>query len=149
LENWLAKAQNSFPELQGFLFEHQFHDTPMALWIDLFDLLQIAYEEQPVNDNLIGRIYDYAAWCFEQPDADSAETNLSSAAAFGLIEDIPLEKRTMDDLYRWMSIESFLGFENLFRYHLDTEDSYRKFHDEFHGKEEELFRAFANLSASS
>jgi hypothetical protein len=103
----------------------------MALWIDVFYLLHMAYEEQPVNDNLIGRIYDYAAWCFEQPDANSTETDLSSAAAFGLIEDIPLDKRAMDDLYRWMSVESFPGFENLFRYHLDTEDSYRKFHDDF------------------
>ena len=91
----------------------------------------MAYEEQPVNDNVIARIYDYASWCFAQPEKEDDETDLSDAAAFGLIENIPLEKRATDDLYRWMSVESFLGFENLFRYHLDTEDAYRKFHDEF------------------
>jgi hypothetical protein len=49
LENWLVKAQELLPELQGFLFADHCHDTPMALWIDLFDLLQIAYEEQPLS----------------------------------------------------------------------------------------------------
>jgi hypothetical protein len=96
----------------------------------LFSLLSRAYEGQPFNDDLIGRIYDYAAWCFAQPQRENAENDLSSATAVGLIEDIPLDRKVSEDLYRWMSIESFEGFENLFRYHLG-EDEYRVFHDEF------------------
>ncbi|HET9839023.1 MAG TPA: hypothetical protein VFR84_12365 [Candidatus Angelobacter sp.] len=130
MENWLTKAQNSFPELQGFLFEQHFHDTPMALWIDLFDLLQMAYAQQPANDDLIGRIYDYAAWCFAQPDADDVENDLSDATAVGFIESIPLAKKACEDLYRWMSIESFEGFKNLFRYHL-SEEQYEVFREDF------------------
>ena len=120
-----------FPELQGFLFEGHDFDNPRSLWIDLCSLLIMAYEEMPNNDEMIGRIYDYAAWCFAQPEADDVETDLSSATAVGFIENIPLDPKVSGDLYRWMSVESFLGFENLFRYHLDTEDAYRKFHDEF------------------
>jgi hypothetical protein len=66
LENWLVKAQDLFPELQDFLFADHFHDTPVALWTDLDYLLHTAYEELPVNDDLLGRIYDYASWCLEQ-----------------------------------------------------------------------------------
>ena len=59
-----------FPELQGFSFEHHCHDTPVALWIDLFSLFTGAYENSPVNDDLISRVYDYAAWCFQQPKTE-------------------------------------------------------------------------------
>jgi hypothetical protein len=131
LENWLVKAQELFPELQSFLFVDHFHDTPMALWIDLDYLLHTAYEELPVNDDLIGRIYDYASWCLDQPDTRGSETDLSGTIAFCLIESITFEKQASADLYRWMSVESFLGFENLFRYRLDTEAAYCKFRDGF------------------
>ena len=130
MENWLTKAEAMFPELQGFLFSHQFRDTPLALWIDLFDLLETAYQEQPVNDNLIGRIYDYAAWCFAQPETEDAEYDLSDATAVGLIESIPRVKTAAADLYRWMSVKSFDGFENLFRYFL-SDEQYRAFREDF------------------
>jgi hypothetical protein len=131
LENWLIKAQELFPELQSFLLVDHFHETPMALWIDLDYLLHTAYEELPVNDDLIGRIYDYASWCLDQPDTQGSKTDLSGTIAFCLIESITFEKQASDDLYRWMSSESFLGFEDLFRYRLDTEAAYCKFRDEF------------------
>jgi hypothetical protein len=130
LEYWLAKALEQVPELLDETFQHHFYNSPADLWIDLFCLFASSYEEQSINDDLIGRIYDYAAWCFEQPETSDAETDLSDATAFGLIEDIPLDRKVSGDLYRWMSVESFLGFESLFRYHLD-EDAYRKFCDEF------------------
>ena len=134
MEDWLSKALDAFPELQGFLFEGHDQDNPTSLWIDLFSLLQSAYDKVPSNDDLIRRIYDYGAWCLEQPQTDDRETDICEATAFGLIEDIPLDRKVSEDLYRWMSVESFLGFETLFRYHLDTEDAYRKFRDEFLAK---------------
>jgi len=79
---------------------------------------------------LIGRIYSYAAWCFEQPDTNDTEADLSDATAIGLIETIPLDRKASDDLYRWITVEAFDGFENLFRYHLEDE-AYRAFRAEF------------------
>jgi hypothetical protein len=136
LENWLVKAQELFPELQGFLFADHCHDTPVALWIDLDYLLHTAYEEQPVNDDLIGRIYDYASWCLEQPETEGSETDLSGNVAFCLIDSIAFEKHASDDLYRWMSSESFDGFEELFRYHLSPEQ-YKAFRDDFMRKKKQ------------
>lgn len=130
MEDWLAKAQELFPELQGNLFDNHIHDRPMALWIDLFDLLQMAYEEVPINDDLIGRIYEYAAWCFAQPESQDVKYDLSDATAVGLIESIPLAKKAAADLHRWISAESFDGFESLFRYHLPDEQ-YRAFREDF------------------
>jgi hypothetical protein len=76
----------------------------------------------PWNEDLIRRIYDFADWCLKQPSTSDVETDVSSAVAIAFIEDLPLDKRITDDLHRWMSIESFKGFENLFRYHLSEEE---------------------------
>lgn len=105
----------------------------MGLWIELYQTLLRVYEEQPVDDERIGRIYDYAAWCFEQPGTGSAETDPSSAVAVSLVENIPLDKTISEDLYRWISVDSFNGFEPLFRYHL-ADAQYQRFAASFHEK---------------
>jgi hypothetical protein len=128
LEQWQAKALESFPRLEEEINRNE--GGPLSLWGELYLALVKAYEEHPINEDLIGKIYDYAAWCFSQPQTDDVGTDLSSAAAVGLIESIPLDKRVSDDLYRWLSLETFVGCESLFRYHLSDED-YRKFSDEF------------------
>src|SRR3984893_1821144 len=134
MKNWRAKALEDFRTLQEMI-EEQSGIT--ALWFELYNLLEVAYEEQPVNDELIGKVYDYAAWCFNQPqDPDTGIEDPSSAAAVGLIENIPLNKHISEDLYRWFSAEAFDGFENLFRYHL-SDEKYRKFSEEFRRKRRE------------
>jgi ATP phosphoribosyltransferase regulatory subunit HisZ len=58
------------------------------------------------------------------------ETDLSNAVAVSFIENIPLNKNVSNDMHRWMSRESFEGFEQLFRYHLSDEE-YRQFEKDF------------------
>ncbi len=128
MENWRAKAVEAFPELQAVIQEQS---GIVALWIELYCLLQAAYEEHPVNDTFIGEVYDYAAWCVNQPqDQGASSEDPSSAAAVCLIENIPLNKKVSDDSYRWLSVETFRGCETLFRYHL-SEEEYRTFSDDF------------------
>ena len=134
MEDWRIRALERLPELEDEINGNQ--GGPMGFLSDLFFALTTAYEQNPVNDDLIGRIYDYAAWCFQQPDTGNAETDLSSAAAVGLIEDLPLSKAVSADLYRWLSIETFEGFESLFRYHL-SEEEYRIFHANFINKKKQ------------
>jgi hypothetical protein len=130
LEEWQAKALELFPDLRE-LIEKQ--SAPMGLWIELTFKLDDLYGEEPPNDERIGRFYEYAAWCFQQPQTDSAKTDLGTAVAVCFIEDIPLHKRIATDVHRWMSAGSFHGFENLFRYHLSDEE-YKRFSAEFHAK---------------
>jgi hypothetical protein len=51
------------------------------------------------------------------------------------MENLPLDQRVSEDLYRWLSLETFEGCENLFRYHL-SDEQYRKFSSEFTEKKE-------------
>jgi hypothetical protein len=136
MDEWQEKAFDLFPELRDEIDRYQPYG-PTGLWIDLFNKLQRAYDEEPVNDEMIKRIYGFAVWCFEQPSTNSVETDLPSAAAMGLIEDIPLDTRVANDLYRWMSVEAFDGFENLFRYHL-SESEYGAFREEFMRKKKDF-----------
>jgi hypothetical protein len=131
LERWLAKARELFPELLELVDRNQ--SGPLGLWGDLFMELEKAYEVQPINEDLIARIYNYAAWCFRQPETGEVSTDLSSATAMGLIESIPLNKRVSDDLFRWMSQETFDGCEKLFRYHLSDQE-YGNFSLDFSAK---------------
>ena len=130
MENWRAKALEYFPTLQEMIEKQP---NAMSLWIELALELEHVYEEKSPSDERIGQFYDYAAWCFKQPQTQSAETDLGTAVAVCFIEHIPLHKGISNDVYRWMSAGSFDGFENLFRYHLD-DGQYKKFSDEFHAK---------------
>jgi hypothetical protein len=133
LEDWRVKALEYFPD-QRELIEQE--SGPMGLWIELHYLFVTAYDE-PIDLERIAKVYDYAAWCFEQPDTGDADNDPSSAAAVAFIENIPLDKRVSDDLCRWMSAQTFSGFENLFRYHL-SDDEYLKFAADFHERKKQF-----------
>jgi hypothetical protein len=134
MEDWQKRALQTFPELEEELNRNSL--GPGGLWVDLLNALTSACEEDPVNDDLIGRISDYAAWCFKQPDTGDVETDLASATGVGLMENLPLDKAVSADLHRWLSVETFEGCENLFRYHL-SDAEYRNFRDEFMRKKSE------------
>ena len=134
MEPWRAKAIQVFPELRELILAQT---NPMSLWIELHLVLERVYDQIPVDEDQIRQIYDYASWCFEQPDTGDVETDTSTAAAVAFVEHIPLDERVSDDLYRWMSIQSFNRFEDLFRYHLSDEE-YRRFAADFHQKKKQF-----------
>jgi hypothetical protein len=131
MPDWQAKAIEPFPEFEEHIYDNQL--GPSGLWIDLYAALVSAYDEQPINEDLIGRIYDFAGWCFAQPGTKDIETDVSNAAAVGLFENVPLDKRVSEDLYRWISTETFEGCKNLFRYLL-SEEEYSAFSSQFREK---------------
>jgi hypothetical protein len=133
LGDWRVKALEHFPDLQELIEQAS---GPMGLWIELHGLFLNAYDE-PIDLERIGKVYDFARWCFEQPATGDVETDLSNAAAVAFVENIPLDKRVSDDLYRWMSAQSFDSFEELFRYHLSDEE-YRRFAADFHQKKKQF-----------
>jgi hypothetical protein len=120
------KALGYFPELRDLI---ESNCAPLDLWGELFLVLQRAYDD-PINEVLIGTIYDYAQWCFSEPNTENIDTDLPNAVAIGFIESLPLDQRISQDLFRWLSVETFDGLENLFRYHL-SDAEYRKFSFEF------------------
>jgi hypothetical protein len=133
MEYWLTKAAEYLPDLEDVITREQSMSGPMALWIDLHYELVKAYQVSPLNESLIRRIYDFARWCLNQPSTSDASTDLPTAVAVAFIEHLPRDRRISEDLHRWMSLESFKGFEDLFRYHLSDEE-YRQFSKDFMSK---------------
>ena len=130
MEDWRAKAVEYFPELRELIEQES---SPLSLWIELYHVLVDAYDEQPINEELIGKVYDYASWCFKQPETGNIETDPANGVAVSFMEDIPLNRRISDDLYRWVSSETFDGCEPLLRYVLNDEE-FQRFATDFHRK---------------
>lgn len=133
MEEWRAKAFEYFQDFHDLIEEET---GPIGLWIQLRYKLVRAYDKEPLNEEFIGKIYDYASWCLEQPSTGDANTDPSSAVA-GFIEDIPRDERISDDLYRWMSAETFDGSENLFRYSL-SDEKFERFAANFHNRKKDF-----------
>ena len=133
MESWRTKAIEFFPELRDLV---QKQATPLTLWTELYLVLVRFYDEGPIDDDQIRKVYAYARWCLVQPNTESVETDASSAAAVGFVESIPLNRRICEDLHRWVSAETFDGCENLFRYHLDDKQ-FQDFSADFHRRKRE------------
>jgi hypothetical protein len=136
LQDWQAKALEYFPDLRDLIEQES---NPLNLWIELYHVLVIAYDQEPINEDRIGKIYDYASWCLKQPETGNSKTDPSSGVAVSFIEDIPLNRRISDDLYRWMSAETFNDCEPLFRYMLNDEE-FKSFSASFHSKKKQFSR---------
>jgi hypothetical protein len=128
LESWRAKAIELFPDLRDLIEEEP---SALSLWIELYLVLARIYDQDPIDEHRIRKIYDYASWCFAQPETGSRDTDASSGVAVSFVESIPLNQRISEDLHRWMSLETFDGCENLFRFHLD-EKQFQDFSAAFH-----------------
>jgi hypothetical protein len=134
VEQWRAKALEYFPDLRALIEEQT---GPMDFWIELSYRLGRVYDQQPLDDAFIARVYAYAAWCFKQTSTGDVKSDPSSAVAVAFIEDIPLNKQVADDMHRWVSSETFDDCEALFRYCL-SDKAYEKFATDFRRKKKEF-----------
>ncbi len=96
-----------------------------------------AYDRDPIDEDRIRKIYEYASWCFNQPETGDKDTDPSSGVAVSFIEDIPLSQRITEDLHRWMSAETFNDCEPLFRYVLNEEE-FQNLSASFHKRRKEF-----------
>lgn len=117
MEPWLSKALEMVPELGPNLDYIEDIGTPMYLWIELHMLFERAYEE-PRNDDLIRRIYEYAGWCFEQDPQPRAAQDLPTCVVVGLYEHIPQLPAARADMPHWFTRQEVLGMRQVFSYHI-------------------------------
>ena len=134
LDEWRARALEYLPEFRSLIEEQT---GPTDLWIELSHQLVKEYDRQPIDEERIGRVYDYAAWCAVEPDTGDPERDPSRAVAVGFLEDLPLNRRVADDLHRWISAEAFAGCEALFRCAL-SEQEYQRFAANFRRKRKQF-----------
>jgi hypothetical protein len=103
----------------------------MRLWIDLWFPFTEAHTT-PVDEELIGQIYDYASWCWTESRSYHSQT----AVACAFYEHLPLEPKVREQIAKWISVDLFEGLKEVFRYHLG--EQLGEFVREFYEQREKL-----------
>lgn len=132
MSTWRRIALETLPELRQTI---ERADSPMVLWIELHWALERAYCLQPPDDDRIARLYRYAEWSWDSPNADAR-----SAVACAFYEHIPQNGTIARDLSRWMTTERFRQLEEVFRYFL-SEEQFQKFRTRFLDRREHIGRS--------
>jgi hypothetical protein len=112
--DWGREAFTRFPDL---IEDLDFVSSPYDVWFVLTEAFKKAYKA-PRNEDLISRIYAYAAWCCEQPRGETAENDLGSCVCVCFYEHIPQSPEALEDMPRWFSRADVLAMRELFSYHV-------------------------------
>ena len=98
----------------------------MALWCEVHSLFEDAFRHG--NNDLVGRVFQYAAWCIDT--AKPQPTDASTAAVCAFYEHLPLIAGLPEQLHRFLPRQRFLHIQHAFRYHL-TEPEFVHFRDAY------------------
>jgi hypothetical protein len=130
MKEWQEVAMKMLPELQSEIIGSE---TPMSLWVEIPYYFDEAYEE-PRNESLIERIYQYADWCLDQDKGETAEEHLPTCVVTCFGEHIPTCKAARDDMPRWFSFEEVMANKYFFEYLL-TEEEFEELKEIYSNKE--------------
>jgi hypothetical protein len=104
---WRRTALEMLPEFTQLISDA---DSPMALWIELLLEFQDAFEEQ--NASRVGKIVEYAKWCWRARDGDTV-----NAVACGFLEHLPEHEGMRARIPFWFSRAEFEELRQVFSYH--------------------------------
>ena len=113
MNSWRQKAEQMFPELQSSL---EIADTPYLLWYELQRIFEQAYDQE--NASIIGRIYEYAKWCGQQPRGKTAEDDLLTCVTVSFYEHIPQHPKALEDMPRWFTQQEVETMKEVFSYYV-------------------------------
>jgi hypothetical protein len=111
---WRREAVSRLPELRTLV---ERAGSPMALWVDLAIPFEDAFGAG--DDDLVRRIFDYAAWCLDT--ASREPTDASTAAWCAFYEDLPDVPGLVEKLPQFLTWEHFLRVETALRTSLDDD----------------------------
>jgi hypothetical protein len=117
--DWRAEALAKFPELAQTI---EAVDSPMGLWSELSLAFEVAYEEEPVDREMIRRIYDFADWCLQQEQVDDARFDLPTCVITCFYEGIPRSPAARAEMHKWFSREELERGREVFGYFLNDEE---------------------------
>lgn len=120
MPDWREKADALFPELAE---EFEWVDSPMSLWITLNTEFKLAYEE-PRNESLIHRVYEYANWCVqqEQTEEKDATKHLLTCVVVCFWEPLPTNHNARADMPNWFTYEDIVSDRPIFSYYLTEQE---------------------------
>jgi hypothetical protein len=113
---WQDEAIRRFPD---YAEKFRGANSPYTLWNDLWHIVESAYESG--DSALVGEIYAYAKWCTLQPRGETAEDDLATCVNTCFVEHIPTNKKALDDMPNWFTLEDVTRMKETFSYHVGPE----------------------------
>jgi hypothetical protein len=114
---WRAVALQLFPEFRS---EIKQAESAHGVFFELFPAIRDAYWSNPIDEDRIERIYEYAFWCIA-PDQHPDEQGAALASFF---EHLPGITQAWRDLPRWATPEQISMLRERLREYLVEESSY-------------------------
>lgn len=115
MAKWRAAAIERLPE-QRELIAHA--ENVMALWTELLQLLEKAYDVEPRQEALIAGIYAFADWCVQAPRTEEGERDPFTAVVVCFYEHIPSHRAARADMPRWFEYAEVVQSRSVFAYHI-------------------------------
>ena len=112
---WRRVALETLPEYSSLIDDAE---SPMALWVELQTKFMFLSEGGNPDENLIGRVFKYARWCFRSGRTERFLSDAGTAAVCAFYEHLPTNQAIRNDLHRWLSREEFNELSGAFRYRL-------------------------------
>jgi hypothetical protein len=109
---WIEEAHRRFGDRED-VFEYA--DTPYSLWANLRDVFKRAYD-YPYKEADIRSIYEFAEWCCQQPQEETAKDDLLTCVAVCFYEHIPEVEAAVKDLPRWFKLSDIMTMREIFCY---------------------------------
>ena len=119
MARWRSEAIDRLPELRQVIGAAQ---NIMALWIELQQVFEEAYDREPRDDSTIERIYSYADWCEQAPRNDDAGHDPLTAVMVAFYEHIPACSPARQDMPRWFRYQEVVQNKEVFAYHIGEEE---------------------------
>lgn len=117
---WRRKAIEALPELAREIGDAA---TPMSAWIEIEIAFMSGYASEPINEDLIRRVYAYAYWCLDHGSrATNAEYDLPTCVAVCFLETLPSRPEIRKDMQRWFTLEEVRGMKDIFTYNATDEE---------------------------
>ncbi len=119
MAKWRAKALEHLPDLRKAIASAE---DVFALWSELSYAFERAYQMEPPDESLIGRIFSFADWCLAAPRHPDAAHDPTTAVIVAFYEDIPTFKPARDDMPRWFRYDEVANNRPVFSYHIGDEE---------------------------
>jgi len=111
MSKWRREAAERLPELKRIIAS-RIVDNPMMLWIELNQEFERLSNTEPIQLELMKRIWNYCKWCMAHKSQD-----VQTAAALGFAEHLLDSESRRKILPKIIGRSDFLSLRSLLEYH--------------------------------